>query len=146
LLDVGRLHRQPELPLDELTNFGQPIIFVEDANFENKGELLLVHRHEGLDLDPDWGGETLAAVARLWTRPSNVITEREGKKVRLRHDGTELRTIEMQDPPPRSAEPSPPDDFREPPWQDDCQLPPDGPEPRRRLDDDASQVPPDAEI
>ena len=68
---------------------------VEDGNFENKGELLLVHRHEGLDLDPAWGAETLAAVARLWSRPANVITEREGKKVRLRHDGTELRTIEM---------------------------------------------------
>ena len=81
--------------LTQLTNFGQPIIHVEDGNFGNTGELLLVHRHEGLDLDPDWGGETLAALARLWTRPANVITEREGRKVRLRHDGNELRTIEM---------------------------------------------------
>jgi stage V sporulation protein R len=81
--------------LQQLTNGGQPIIFVEDGNFENKGELLLVHRHEGLDLDPAWGGETLAAVARLWSRPANVITERESKKIRLRHDGQELRTIEM---------------------------------------------------
>ena len=54
------------------------------------GELLLVHRHEGLDLDPDWGGETLAALARLWTRPANVLTERGARKVRLRHDGSGL--------------------------------------------------------
>jgi stage V sporulation protein R len=81
--------------LQQLTNSGQPIIFVEDGNFENTGELLLVHRHEGLDLDPAWGAETLAAVARVWSRPANVITERENKRVRLRHDGTELRTIEL---------------------------------------------------
>jgi len=81
--------------LTQLTNSGHPIIVVEDGNFENTGELLLVHRHEGLDLDPDWGAETLAAVARLWSRPANVVTEREGKKVRLRHDGQELRTIEL---------------------------------------------------
>ncbi len=61
--------------------------------------------------------------------------------------------------PPRPAGPGPPsagrppddgsppssDDFADPPWQEDCQLPPEGPEPCRRLYDDASQVPPDAQ-
>jgi spore cortex formation protein SpoVR/YcgB (stage V sporulation) len=73
---------------------GHPIVLVEDGNFENKGELLLVHRHEGLDLDPSWTTETLANIARLWSRPANVLTEREGKKVRVRHDGTEARTVD----------------------------------------------------
>ena len=31
-----------------LTNFGQPVIQVVDGNFENRGELLLEHRHDGL--------------------------------------------------------------------------------------------------
>ena len=38
--------------LDSITNLGQPFIAVEDANFENRAELLLGHRHEGADLDP----------------------------------------------------------------------------------------------
>ena len=36
--------------LFQLTNFGDPFIYVEDANYENRGELLLRHRHEGIDL------------------------------------------------------------------------------------------------
>jgi len=36
--------------LRSLTNFGQPFIYVNDGNFENRGELLLEHRHEGVDL------------------------------------------------------------------------------------------------
>ena len=38
---------------------------------------------------------------------------------------------------PNGADPSPTDDFRDPPWQEDCQIP---------VDDDASQVPPDADL
>ena len=37
--------------LFRLTNFGEPFIFVEDGNFENRGELLLRHKHEGVDLE-----------------------------------------------------------------------------------------------
>lgn len=80
--------------LQQLTNGGQPIVHVADGNFENTGELLLVHRHEGLDLDPAWSAETLAALARLWSRPASIVTEREGKSVRLRHDGNELKTFD----------------------------------------------------
>jgi len=42
-----------------MTNFGQPIIRIEDANFENRGELLLSHLHEGIDMQPDFMSETL---------------------------------------------------------------------------------------
>jgi stage V sporulation protein R len=69
-------------------------VHVAEGNHENKGELLLVHRHEGLDLDPTWSAETLAALARIWSRPASVVTERDGKSVRLRHDGNELKTFD----------------------------------------------------
>ncbi len=36
--------------LKSLTNRGMPVIYVQDGNWENKGELLLRHRHEGVDL------------------------------------------------------------------------------------------------
>ena len=31
---------------------------------------------------------------RLWSRPASIVTEREGKSVRLRHDGNELKTFD----------------------------------------------------
>src|SRR3954453_12080593 len=39
--------------LFSLTNFGDPFILVEDSNHDNRGELLMRHRHEGTDLQVD---------------------------------------------------------------------------------------------
>jgi stage V sporulation protein R len=55
--------------LFQLTNFGQPIIEVVDANFENRGELYLVHQHNQIDLDVPYAEDTLANLYRLWGRP-----------------------------------------------------------------------------
>lgn len=63
-----------------LTNRGQPFIYVTDGNFQNKGELLLWHKHMGMDLDVKWTRETLRCVAALWKRPVNLETENEGQK------------------------------------------------------------------
>lgn len=38
--------------LFQLTNFGQPIISVVDANHNNRGELLLAHLFEGVEMQP----------------------------------------------------------------------------------------------
>jgi len=75
--------------LHQLTNFGQPIIEVIDGNFENRGELLLAHRHDGIDLKPDYAQETLKNLASIWRRPVNLVTRVEEKGVMLRHDGVE---------------------------------------------------------
>lgn len=74
--------------LQQLTNFGQPVIDVVDANFENKGELVLSHRHDGMDLDPNYAKETLKNLQALWRRPVAVVTKVEGKSLMMRHDGT----------------------------------------------------------
>lgn len=73
--------------LSQLTNFGQPIIEVVDGNFENRGELLMVHRHDGLDLKDDYARATLQNLQSLWRRPTNLMTHSEGKGVMLRFDG-----------------------------------------------------------
>lgn len=73
--------------LQQLTNFGQPIIEVVDGNFENRGELLLAHKHDGQDLKGDYSRETLRNLQSLWRRPTNLITRFEGKGVLLRFDG-----------------------------------------------------------
>jgi stage V sporulation protein R len=73
--------------LYQLTNFGEPFIFVEDANHENRGELLLHHRHEGVDLDGEHARATLTSLHRIWRRPVTLMTTFEGKKKALRYDG-----------------------------------------------------------
>ena len=74
-----------------LTNFGQPEILVEDGNHENKGELLLRHRHEGVDLRRDYGTDTLRNICRIWRRPVNLLTVVNEKTRLWRHDGKEFK-------------------------------------------------------
>jgi len=64
-------------------------MLVEDANHENRGELLLRHRHEGVDLHLDHGRATMEALYRIWHRPICVLTLVEGKARALRYDGGE---------------------------------------------------------
>ena len=67
-----------------LTNRGQPVIVVEDGNFENRSELLLRHVHEGTDLDGSQARDTLRNAAKLWTRPVCLLTKVDGKGKLLR--------------------------------------------------------------
>jgi stage V sporulation protein R len=73
--------------LFRLTNFGQPFIYVDDGNFENRAELLLKHKHEGVDLKMDHARDTLEGLARVWKRPVNLLTKVDGKGKILRYDG-----------------------------------------------------------
>ena len=49
--------------LFNLTNFGQPIIRVKDANHRNRGELYLQHEYFGVDLKIDHAQDTLRHLA-----------------------------------------------------------------------------------
>ena len=60
--------------LFQLTNFGQPLIEVVEANLGNRGELLLTHRHEGIDLDVPFAEETLKNLYMVWGRPVHLET------------------------------------------------------------------------
>jgi len=77
--------------LDALTNFGQPLIDVVDGNFRNRGELLLMHQHQGKDLKMDWAVETLQNLHKVWNRPVNLSTMLEGEERILSFDGLEPR-------------------------------------------------------
>ena len=75
--------------LNALTNMGRPIIHVEDGNFENRSELLLKHRHEGVDLKTDWAKATLENLFIVWQRPVNLLTIQGGKEKILAFDGSD---------------------------------------------------------
>jgi stage V sporulation protein R len=74
-----------------LTNFGQPFIYVADGNHRNRGELLLAHRHDGIDLRWDYAKDVLANVQRIWDRPVTLQTVVEGHPRLLRFDGVDFR-------------------------------------------------------
>jgi stage V sporulation protein R len=65
--------------LFQLTNFGQPLLEVVDANYENKGELYIMHRYEGIDLDIAYAQETMQSLYKVWGRPVHVETRLEDK-------------------------------------------------------------------
>lgn len=95
--------------LFQLTNFGQPIIQVEDANFENRGELLLSHLFEGIEMQPDYTQATLKNVQAIWNRPVNLATVIDGTPKLIRFDGNELKEFtigqpEHQGPPQASGD------------------------------------------
>lgn len=77
--------------LFQLTNFGQPIISVVDANFNNRGELLMTHLFEGVEMQPDYMAETMKNLFQIWTRPVAVATVVEGDPKIVSFDGTEFK-------------------------------------------------------
>lgn len=83
--------------LFQMTNFGQPIIKVMDGNFENRGELLLTHMWEGIDMQPDFMSATIQNVYKIWGRTVNLATILDGEQRLVRFDGKEVSNIKIGD-------------------------------------------------
>lgn len=76
--------------LFQMTNFGQPIIRVADANFKGLGQLLLKHAHEGVDMQMDWGRETMKALHAVWKKPVHLETVLDGVLKIFAFDGKDF--------------------------------------------------------
>jgi stage V sporulation protein R len=75
--------------LHSLTNFGKPWIYVINGNHRNRGELLLKHEYNGVELKLSEARDTLANVQFIWGRPVHLETVSEDKPTLLSFDGTE---------------------------------------------------------
>lgn len=84
--------------LSQLTNFGQPYIQVLDGNFENRAELLLYHRHEGIDLNLDYARSVLENLHVLWKRPVQLCTKVNDKGRLVIFNGTDHSVREFTYP------------------------------------------------
>jgi stage V sporulation protein R len=87
--------RIKEQLLFQLTNFGQPFVYVENGNYENRAELLLRHVNEGVDLDKAWAIDTLKNVQRLWGRTVHLESAWDGEKKLLTANGAEVTEKEV---------------------------------------------------
>jgi stage V sporulation protein R len=81
--------------LFSLTNLGQPIVHVIDANYGNRGELYLQHRYEGVPLDVEKARDTLKNLNRLWRRPVHIETMDDERGRLLSYDGAEHKTTRL---------------------------------------------------
>ncbi len=86
-------HKVKGTLLFQLTNFGQPWVFVRDGNHLNRGELVLWHKYEAVPLRLDYAREVLQNLYRIWRRPVHLETfEEDDKPIVLSYDGTEHKT------------------------------------------------------
>lgn len=81
--DLPRFAEAKKALLFRLTNAGYPIVELVDANYGNRGELLLEHAYEGVGLDLRKARAVLENLHRLWGRAVHLKTVVEGKEVLL---------------------------------------------------------------
>jgi stage V sporulation protein R len=105
LIESREFEKIKQRLLFSLTNFGKPWIYVVDGNYRNRGELLLRHLHNGVDLRLDQAADTLANIQFIWSRPVHLQTVVEEKPTMLSYDGADhsIRTQGEADDPRRNA-------------------------------------------
>jgi stage V sporulation protein R len=87
VVDTRQFEQVKQAVLFQFTNGGRPVIEIVDGNFRNRGELLLSHRHTGVDLRRDWADDVLQQLVLLWRRPVKLETILGDRPMRLGHDG-----------------------------------------------------------
>ena len=83
--------------LFQLTNMGDPFIYVVDSNYENRGELFLYHRYEGIDLRLDYAQDVLSNIHKVWKRPVHLETVVGGTRRLLGFDGQDHAEKELEE-------------------------------------------------
>ena len=103
-------HRQPRSArassrrlLYQLTNMGQPFIYVVDGNYCNRGELYLAHKHNGLDIEIKYAVETLKNVYKIWQRPVHLQAKIDDDMVLFSFAGDQPKQQTIHDDLPKPA-------------------------------------------
>jgi len=89
--------------LYQLTNVGQPFIYVADGNYANRGELFLAHQHNGLDIEIKFALETLKNIYKLWQRPVHLQARIEDEMTLMSFTGDQPKQQTIHDDLPKPA-------------------------------------------
>jgi stage V sporulation protein R len=105
VIESREFQKIKERLLFSLTNFGKPFIYVADGNYRNRGELLLRHEFNGIDLRLDRAADTLANVQAIWGRPVHLQTVVEKQPSLMTYDGNahSLKNLGDSDDPRKHA-------------------------------------------
>jgi stage V sporulation protein R len=72
-----------------LSNFGIPVIRVEDGDYKGRRELYMKHAYDGIELDDEYRRKTMESIFYLWARPVHLETVLKGKRAVYSYDGSE---------------------------------------------------------
>ncbi len=89
--------------LYQLTNMGQPFIYVVDGNYCNRGELYLAHQHNGLDIEIKTAVDTLRNVHKLWGRPVHLQAKIDDETILFSFAGDQPKQQAVHDDMPQPA-------------------------------------------
>jgi stage V sporulation protein R len=73
--------------VDSMTNFGIPVIMVEDGDYKRRHELYLKHYYDGKPLDTDYTARTMKNIYRIWGRAVHLETVLNDEATLLTYDG-----------------------------------------------------------
>ena len=90
--------------LYQLTNMGQPFIYVVDGNYCNRGELYLAHKHNGLDIEIKYAVETLKNVYKIWQRPVHLQARIDDDMILFSYAGDQPKQQTIHDDLPKPAQ------------------------------------------
>lgn len=76
--------------LDSMTNFGVPVVTVEDGDYARRGELYLKHHYDGKPLDMDYTLRALKNIYTIWNRPVHLETVVDGDVMVFTYDGQQV--------------------------------------------------------
>src|SRR3984893_2155724 len=105
VIESREFQKIKERVLFSLTNFGKPWIYVVDGNYRNRGELLLRHEHNGIDLKLDKAADTLTNIQSIWSRPVHLHTLVDNQPSLMTFDGSahSIKTLGENDDPRKQA-------------------------------------------
>lgn len=83
--------------LFQITNMGMPIVSAVDGNFNGKGELLLTHLFEGVEMQPDYMRATMENLLAIWKKPVHLATVMDGESRIYCWDGSEFKNVAFGD-------------------------------------------------
>ncbi len=91
--------------LYQLTNMGQPFIYVVDANYRNRGELYLAHKWSGLEIEIARAVEVLRALRRMWGRPVHLQAQINDEMwlISVEDEGEDVRREKIDEETPAPA-------------------------------------------
>lgn len=73
--------------VNELLNFGKPVIHAKSADHNRQGELYLVHQFDGRELDLDYAADVLKNLHGFWRRPLHLESVVEDDRILLSFNG-----------------------------------------------------------
>jgi stage V sporulation protein R len=81
--------------INELINFGKPVIVVRDYDYNHNRELYMQHKYDGRELDMEYAIDVMKAMYRTWKRSIHLETIRDDKRLLVSYNGDkpELRHI-----------------------------------------------------